>query len=281
MGVRICGWDSCINGCGGDELKESELGFPEAVSTSTRSLRQVVDDYFKTALIMISVVIGVLLFLRLPMFFISDIDITGNTRLTDEYIKQVMNIHDKQTVFFWNAPMARGELLKNNYIDRVGINIDYKSRRVTVRVRERILSGYVEYVEGIFLYIDEYGRVLESSTSFTERLPVVVGLEFKQFTIGEILKVDNPTSFDLVVTLAQLFNRYQMSSDIIKIDVSKPDDIHLYIGKIDVEFGSILGAEEKIRMVQAIMDEYLNNSAESGFLNIRDINRPPRFRPLQ
>ena len=48
-----------------------------------------------------------------------------------------------------------------------------------------------------------------------------------------------------------------------------------------MEFGDISGAEEKIRMVQAIMDEYLNNAEESGFLNIRDINRPPKYRPLQ
>lgn len=261
-------------------MKEATFGAKETAAMN-RSLSTVMNHYFKPALFMISIITAILLFLRLPVFLINDIEITGNTRLTDEYIKQTMNIRDVETVFFWNAPMARRQLLENNYVDLVDIDINYTSRDVTVKIRERILSGYVEYVDGIFLYIDERGRVLESATKFTESLPVVVGLEFSQFTTGEILRVDNQESFDLVVTLAQLFNKYQMSSDIIKVDVSHPDDIHLYIGKIDVEFGDISDAEEKIRMVQAIMDGYLNDVGESGFLNIRDVNRPPKYRPLQ
>ena len=283
---RICG--RCCRCIGGECLKESTMGLKEAmvvikdiITKIIRNFPDIMDDYFKPALVLVSVITAFLLFLRLPVFLISDIEITGNIRLTDEYVKQAMNIRDGESIFFWNAPMARRQLMENHYVDRLDIDIDYRSRHVTVKIRERILSGYVEHVDGIFLYIDERGRVLETATSFTERLPVVVGLEFSQFTIGEILKVDNPISFDLVVTLAQLFNKYQVSSDIIKIDVSNPDDIYLYIGKIVVEFGCISGAEEKIRMVMAIMEEYLNDIGESGFLNIRDINRPPRFRPLQ
>ena len=262
-------------------MKETLLGLKEALTTFIRSIPGVMDDYFKPALIMISVITAILLFLRLPIFFINDIEITGNSRLTDGDIKETMNIRDGDTIFFWNSPAARRRMLENNYVDCVEIDINYTSRRVTIKIRERILSGYVEYVDGIFLYIDERGRVLDSATSFIERLPVVVGLEFTEFTVGEPLKVNNPVSFDLVVTLAQLLNRYQMSQDIVRIDVSRPDDIHLFIKNIDVEFGDISGAEEKIRTVQAIMDEYLNDVDEGGFLNIRDINRPPRFKPLQ
>jgi cell division septal protein FtsQ len=265
---------------GGDGLKDVSILLGEGAQAFARFMRGVMDDYFKPALIMISVITALLLFLRLPIFFISDVEITGNSRLTEEYILETMNIRSGETVYFWNAPAARGRLLENNYVDRVDIDINYTSRRVTIKIRERILSGYIEYVDGIFLYIDERGRVLESATSFNERLPVVVGLEFTQFTVGEVLQVNNPLSFDLVVTLAQLLNRYHMSQDIVRIDVSKSDDIHLFIGNIDVEFGDISDAEEKIRTIQAIMDGYLNDLNKSGFLNIRDISKPPRFRPL-
>lgn len=237
-------------------------------------------NIFKPALIVVVIMAAAFLFLSLPCFFINDIEIEGNSRLTEDYIKTAMDIRDGETVIFWNAYAARSRLLENNYVDRVDISIDYMSRRVSVKIRERVLSGYVEYVDGIYLYIDDHGRVLDSATWLAERLPVVTGLEFSGFTVGEILNVDNPASFELVVTLAQLFNKYQMGSEVIKADVSKVDDIHLYIGGVDVEFGGIEDADEKIRQVMEIMENHLADDTQ-GFLNVKDINKPAKFRPLK
>jgi len=245
-----------------------------------QSFLRVAGNIFKPALIIILVIAAALLFLRTPMFLISDIEIIGNARLTDEYIKDVMNIRD-DTIFFWNAPAAQNRLLANHYVDRVDVTVDYFSRHVTVRIRERLLSGYVEYVDGLFLYIDDRGQVLESVTVITERLPVVVGLEFSRFTLGEPLPVANPDSFNRLTTLAQLFNQYQVGEDIIKVDVSKPDDIRIYVRDIDVEFGDINGADQKVRMMRIILSEHLNDPDQRGTLNIRDPNRPPAFRPMQ
>ena len=103
---------------------------------------------------------------------------------------------------------------------------------------------------GSYLYINDYGRILDTQKTFKKQLPVVEGLKFNQFTLGEVLQVDNPSAFDTVVQLSKLFEKDQLLNTIVRVDVSDENDIHFYVGKIDVEFGSFDDANKKIAYIK-------------------------------
>lgn len=213
-----------------------------------------------------------------PVFSITSVDITGIEKLNKDYVMKTSGLDTMPNIFAFNSRKAIKLLKTNNYVDQVKIKKSFPDK-VTLTITERHLSGYVEYM-GSYLYIDENGRVLESVSHFTEKLPVIVGLEFSEFSIGSILNVDNQSSFDTVVTLAKLFDKYEMEAEVIRIDVSKDEDIHLYIYNIDVEFGDIRDADLKIRTIKEILSKMPNSDTARGFLDIKNINVSPRFRLL-
>ncbi len=236
---------------------------------------------FRSVLIILAAFFVVVLLLASPLFSVSKIEVTGNIRISDDEILKIMGISPHMNIIFWDSFGAKKKLKQNTYIQSTQVETNYLSKELHIKVVERILSGYVEYIEGSYIYIDENGRVLETKTYFTEKLPVVVGLEFSKFSIGEILEVRNKASFDMVVNLARLLNKYEMGSDVVKVDVTNITDLHMFVGRIDVELGEIEHADEKVRIVKEIIENHLPDKDMEGFLNVKDIDKPARFRPLQ
>ena len=64
--------------------------------------------------------------------------------------------------------------------------------------------------------------------------------------------------------------------DIIKIDVSNLDDIHLYMDKLDI----VLGNTDALSLKMNTLDEILKNFTpeERGFLYINDVSKLPIFK---
>ncbi len=235
--------------------------------------------FFVVTLVTI-IVIGIVGgFLLSPVFAAEAVDIIGCRKIPPEEIKRIAGITDSVNIFALNDGLVRSKLLENRYIEDVTIHKDFFSKIVTIKIEERILSGYVEHSSGSYLYIDEKGRVLEVKSFINDNLPIVAGLQFTEFTLGEPIAATNNASFETLVTLVTLFNKYSMQTEIIKVDVSDELDIHFFINKVDIQFGSVQDADEKIRTLIAIMEK-IDFEKQSGFLDIRDINNTPRFKYL-
>ncbi|MCL1878154.1 MAG: FtsQ-type POTRA domain-containing protein, partial [Defluviitaleaceae bacterium] len=114
--------------------------------------------------------------------------IEGNYRVTDDEIRTRLGIRDNTHILLFNARAARTEILQNMYVDDVHIERVLPGR-VVVSISERRLTAYVEHMPGSFLFLDDYGRVLEVRTYFFEPLPVLEGLYFTRFRLGEVLEV--------------------------------------------------------------------------------------------
>jgi cell division septal protein FtsQ len=213
------------------------------------------------------------------IFAVSQIEIFGNNRVRIQEIKTAASAETGINILSFNSGKARRELLANNYIDRVNIEKDLINGVLTITIRERILSGYIEHSSGSFIYIDENGRVLDIKSYYTEKMPIVVGLRFTEFALGQVLNVSNQVSFDCLVTLTQLFNKYEVETDVIRVDLSDSRDIQVLWGNISVSFGDISDADEKVRTAKAII-ERLDDEDIKGFLDISDINKDPKFKYL-
>ena len=180
-----------------------------------------------------------LTFFTLPVFNIKSIEISGNENLSKEQIESMLNTKVGNNIFAFNKTKALKNIKSNNYVEEVSIHRKLPST-ITVNIKEYKLRAYVPYM-GSYLYINDYGRILDTQKTFKKQLPVVEGLKFNQFTLGEVLQVDNPSAFD-------------------------ENDIHFYVGKIDVEFGSFDDANKKLLTLNEVLKQL--DTSYAGVLNL-------------
>ena len=214
-----------------------------------------------------------------PFFHFATITVTGNQQIEDSEILSRAGLDSPTNFFLFRPRQARESVMGNHYIDQVSFRRTFPDT-LEVTVKERFLSGYIEYLEGMFLYIDENGRVLEVRSYMAEKLPVITGLCFSSVHLGKILEVDNPEAFSTVVTLARLLNRHELAGTVSQIDVSDPDNTRLRLYNIEVYLGDTSGAHEKILTLREIVNVWPVVRDARGFLDLRELDSAYIFRNL-
>lgn len=234
---------------------------------------------FKIASALVVILFCLVLLLASGLFTVKSVNVSGLVHLQEAYILETAGLNKPVNIFAFSPGQAKKALFKNPYVKTAEIKKNVFSQTVNIKVKERTVSGYVEHASGSYIYIDEEGRVLEVADQFAEKLPVVTGLTYTGFTVGQPLSVPNETSFKTLVTLVHLFNKYEMEASVIKISLQDENNTHLYINNIDVEIGDLRDVDEKIRMVKVIL-ETLEDKNVKGFLDIKDVSKPARFKIL-
>jgi len=210
-----------------------------------------------------------ILFIFSPLFNFRYISVSGNFQIeTDEILERAELT--ESTNFFLFSPRRAGTLVKENlYIEQIIFNRTFPNI-LDIRVQERFLSGFVEHINGMFLYVDENGRVLEVRSYKSEDLPIITGLRFSQFHLGQVLDVDNPEAFGSVVTYSRLLNRYNLVEVVTQLDVSDPDNVRLRLFDIEVYLGDVTNAQKKILTLREIVDVWPLVQDIRGFLDLRE-----------
>lgn len=222
----------------------------------------------KTIKILVFIImIVVLLFLLFmsPIFSVQDIILCGNEYYSKDEIINKININKEESIFLFQKNKGEKILCDDIYIESADIEIIWPNK-IEVIINERKIVGYVPYL-GTYLYIDKDGRVLETSSTYNRNLPIVEGLEFDSFKIGQIIPVKNKSSLDVIATMSQMMLKYDLLQEVIKIDVSDPNNTHLYVKKLDVSVGGLEQFDKKMQWLVQIMDVY-----DMGKLDLRNIN---------
>ncbi|MBQ9519291.1 MAG: FtsQ-type POTRA domain-containing protein [Firmicutes bacterium] len=195
------------------------------------------------ALVGMCVVLTVILLLFLPVFYITDYTVSGNELVSEDEILAIAR-DNNENIFAYSKRRTEKALEKNNYIEDAKV-IKHFPRGIEVNVTERKIRGYVEFT-GSYLYLSDNGLVLDVQSTITYPAPIITGLKFDTFTVGEVLKTDNPEAFDAMIELSSLFGKYQLMNDIIKVDISNPSDIRFYCGSVQVIYGENDGSTGRI-----------------------------------
>lgn len=207
-----------------------------------------------------------------PVFNASIINITELKKYTKTEICSKINLTENSNTIFFPKSKAENILKKDTYIESVKITSILPSQ-INIEIKERYVRGYVPYMDS-YLYIDEYGRVLEIAPGVKDPLPIVRGLKFSSFIEGEVLDVDNKDSLDVVVKMAQMMAKYELIDIVVEIDVSNVKDIKVYVGNIEVYLGDISNYDLKIRTMRKAIEEIQDNETlrnDRGSLDLRDI----------
>jgi hypothetical protein len=225
---------------------------------------------FKALIVLCVVLLTAVLFFFSPYFYIREIEITGNGNVSRAEIEGRMGITIGDNILLINIPAVRRLIMENLYIDSVTVERELPGR-VNIHVRERRLVAYVEHMPGSFLFIDEAGRVLEVRTFFTEPLPLVTGLSFTSFQLGERLDVPNGAAFGIVTQYAQALMRYGLAPMVTHIDVTDVYNTRILFSNVEFNVGDARDADEKVRTMEAILLSLPGVAAYSGFVDLREI----------
>ena len=223
--------------------------------------------------------VAVILFAVSPAFHFTEIHVAGNQQIEDAEILIRAGLDVPVNFFLFRPGRARENIMGNHYIDRVSFNRTFPGI-LEIAVEERFLSGYIEYLDGMFLYMDENGRVLEVRSYMEEELPIITGLRFSNLHLGEPLEVDNPEAFSTVVTFARLLNRHGLTGIVSQLDVSDPANTRLRLYNIEIYLGDTTGANEKILTLREIVDVWPVVRYARGFLDLRELDSEYIFRNL-
>ena len=147
---------------------------------------------------------------------------------------------------------------------------------VTIQVTERTPAAYVEYLSGAYVTLDGDGLVLEVTSALSQSLPVVTGLDVQAITVGKPLPVDNQAKLAVVEQLVQLFQKYQLESDVIRVDVSDPQAVHLLWHHIDVLLGDLTDCDNKINWMQTYLQTLSGAETIRGTLDLSGIDGPTK-----
>lgn len=211
-----------------------------------------------------------------PIFSVKTIEITEMEQYSDEEICNIIGLRTGANIFLYDKKKAVEVLNENNYIETAEITVQLPST-IYINIEERKVRGYVPYA-GSYLYIDEYGRVLDVQNETKKALPVVYGLKFDQFRLGELLDAKNKESFDVVVLISQMITKYELLNNIMEIDVNDPENITASINQIEIRFGSIENCEQKMAYLAQILSTIPEK--DRGVLDLSDMSRPIVFRYL-
>ncbi|MEA4815610.1 MAG: FtsQ-type POTRA domain-containing protein [Lachnospiraceae bacterium] len=210
------------------------------------------------------------------MFSIKTLDVSNMEKYSKAEILEKAGICEGMNLFQAYLGKSRNSLLSDPYFESVNLKITGVNS-LELEIKERKVRGYVPFM-GSYLYIDEYGRVLETSSYYTKPLPLVNGLEFAEFRIGELLPVTNTESFDIILKIAQIMTKYEMLDSVVKIDVSNPEKIYAYMNKVEIILGDTESIDEKIRTMAEVIKTI--PADDRGTLDISDLSKPIIFKYL-
>ena len=226
---------------------------------------------FKIAIVIGVLAFAVVIFLFSPFFNIQEIIISGYNTVSRRELEERIGADLTTNLLFFNTRTARYRIMENLYVADVSFTRDLPGR-LYVQVRERRLAAFVEHTPGSFLYIDEQGRVLEVRPFTNQPLPMVEGLNFSRFTLGEVLDVADSAAFNIVTQYAQLIYRHGLACRVTHINVADTANTRILVGHIEFNVGGLIDAEMKVRIIAGILDEMPESEHVRGLVDISNVD---------
>ena len=169
----------------------------------------------------------------LKCYSLTKIQVSGNVHYTEDEIIDIVTKGKKadNTLFFY-LDNRMHPVEDVTFIDKFQIEVIGR-HTITITVYEKSMAGCVSYMDQ-YIYFDNDGRVLETSSEKLEDVPCIQGLKFDRIVVGE------------------------------KLPVTK---IILYKDKIKIELGSGSGLEDKLMNLESILSKL---EGKSGTLDLSD-----------
>ena len=184
------------------------------------------------------------------VFKVKEVEYAGNTWNDDATIEAYLfnKPYFHNTIVF----ALRDKYLKKTeipYVETYEVKIKWPGK-ITVNVYEKKIMGYIKTENGN-MYFDKDGIVVESSLEKTEGVPLVTGLNFDHVVLYEPLPVEDESIFRSILSITQLVNKYNLSTD--RIYFGNDGTLTLYFGDVRAALGTDVNLDEKIMKLQYML----------------------------
>ena len=213
-------------------------------------------------------------FLASPVFAVRVIEMNELQYFTKEEICSRIGLETGDNGVFFNKGRAEKLLENDKYISEADISFRFPDTMV-ITIDENRICGYINYL-GNYLYIDREGRVIDVKSETQESLPIIEGLKFSSFTVGEVMQVQNEEAFEAALIISKAMSKYEVEGKAVSINVSNTDSIYAYVDNIKVLLGDTSRMEEKIKTMAEAVAEI--PEGDMGTLDLQDLSKPIIFK---
>ena len=208
-------------------------------------------------LLLIGVILGgTIYFLLSPIFNITEINVSGNSKISSEEIISLSGIQKNENTFKINKKTVKDKIRENPYIDTISIKRTLPDS-ITIYVTERVATYRINKAN-TYMLINNQGYMLEI-TDEENNLPIITGLQTTDEEIqeGNRLCVEDLEKLEDVLKISESAKTNEIYGLITEIDISEKDNYRLVIpsekkiihlgdtSKLPVKMGYIISIMEK------------------------------------
>lgn len=249
------------------EKKNTKTSSERQETAERKREKKKIPFFLKVVLIVLAVIlvlcIGVVFYIQ-SNYKLDKVQVVGNVHYTEE---QIIDIFSKEknmnntVVFYFENKWHPVENV--TFIDKFEIEMIDKNT-VTITVYEKSMAGCVMYMDE-YVYFDDNGVVLETSSEKLSDVPCIQGLNFKRIVLGEKLPVTNDDMFKRILTMTQLIDKNDLLIDEIRFNKDK--EIILRKDNIKIQLGSGTNLEDKLMNLGNILEKI---QGKKGTLDMSD-----------
>lgn len=218
-----------------------------------------------------------LIVVNLPMFDITSVVLTGNAKITQEEVEDVIVGQDVKNIF-WISDYKVEKAIENlPYVKEAKVSKTLPGQ-LNIDINEREPIAYLLYNKDSYIYMDNEGYALEVSSEPLENSPLITGVNFGNFILNEPLNFEDEYTLQMINTLCENIEKYNLGNYEITIDLSQDFNVKLIINDITVGLGEFEDIDKKMRYLKSILEELDDLGYLSGYIDLSDFNRPITFK---
>lgn len=197
--------------------------------------------------------LGVVLILFLLLFFglkIEKVNVEGTKIYSAEEIRQSVfsrKYSDNELIFAIYEKIYG--INKLPFVEEIEVTFENRNT-VTLHVYDKTISGCIQYM-GQYVYFDKDGTVLQSMKEKKKGVPVVTGIRFGTFTVGDKFDVKDDSLFSTIMNLSQLIAHYDITVDRLHVEEKK---MYLYSGGIKVMLKKKTLYDDEMSALSSVLD---------------------------
>ncbi|GMQ65056.1 FtsQ-type POTRA domain-containing protein [Vallitalea sp. AN17-2] len=216
--------------------------------------------------LLIICLVFILVIFAFQLINVNIITVIGNKIYSEEIIKNIVGIHEKTNLFVYKLASKELNLEEYPYIEN--IDIKYRSfNNIDIVVTEKSVISYIPYM-GKYLCLSKDGTVIDYTNDLQVNIPIVHGLSFNHFVIGDKLFTDDTDIFKAILEISHKMKKFGFKIDYIDFNYNDPEQIILKIDKISISIGNINDINRKFELLKDLIGK-LPEGVE-GTINLTD-----------
>ena len=189
------------------------------------------------------------------LFNIKTINVAGTNRVSQQEIIRLSGLSYQQNIFRINSKETMKSIFQSPYVEKIKIRRGLPNI-INIDIIEREPLVLVPYV-GSYLFVDSQGIVIDINSSIAAiKLPIINGLKFNTFKLGEEIKVENKLQLTSVIKLINEIKKAGIAPEIAEINAEDILNFKLKTKSgIKVNLGDDTNINTKIPLAKAILQD--------------------------